>query len=267
MSRVLVIEDRPQRRASGALAREGFTVFTALGVDEAIQSVDSLQPAMVLFEVTSPTHRVLQTCELIRAGYSHTPIIVLSGQCKERDAVAAFTAGADSVVCEPVGQHELIARVRALLRRAPVTRDREGDVLVVGPISLDRGRREVLVNGTVVALPRREFEIAEVLMREAGRVVPRAAIVRELWGSMRDTKSLDVQVGRLRSRLAAAGGGRCIVTVRGVGFRFATSNELAPQIRRAEIDLRNLETAAAGAMRFDIDLVDEMTEFEEPAQR
>jgi two-component system response regulator RegX3 len=240
MARVLVIEGRDQQRASGVLTSEGFTVFTALGTDEALMAVESLRPDLVLLEVESPAIRVQQMCETIRV-VSATPIVILSAHCAEREAVAAFGAGADSVVVEPVGGYELVARIRALLRRAPPVVEGETDVVDVGPVRLDRARRELLVSGELVAVPRREFEIAEVLMREAGRVVARDAIVRELWGSMRDTKSLDVQVGRLRTRLARAGAGSCIVTVRGVGFRFATADELEPGVPVEQIDLRTIE--------------------------
>jgi two-component system response regulator RegX3 len=227
MAGVLVIEGNASPRVSTLLSEHSFTVMTAVETGEAVDAVNTFQPAAVVIEVASPSSRVVQMCSAIRAATT-TPVIVLSGPCSERDAIAAFGAGADSVVIEPVGGHELVARVRALLRRVPGDSEPNHDVIAVGPITLDRARRVLSVFGKAVAVPRREFDIAELLMCEAGRVVARAILVRELWGSMRDTKSLDVQVGRLRGRLTAAVGQPCIFTVRGVGFRFASSDELDP---------------------------------------
>jgi two-component system response regulator RegX3 len=157
----------------------------------------------------------------------------------------AFESGADTVLSEPVGPHELVARVRALLRRRPAEPENSSDVVVVGPIALDRGRREITVDGQLVRVPRREFEIAEILLASAGRTVSRSVIVRELWGTMRDTKSLDVQVGRLRSRLAAAGAPNAIVTIRGVGFRVLADEELERAVHlRETIELDQIDARA-----------------------
>jgi two-component system response regulator RegX3 len=211
--------------------------------------LDTFAPELVALEVRTPDARALHACRLIRAATT-TPLLVLSDRCSERDSVAAFSAGADSVVTEPVGAHELVARARALMRRAPDLPEASDDLVVVGPIVLDRARREITVRDELVVVPRREFEIAELLMSEAGRVVTRARIVRDLWGAMRDTKSLDVQVGRLRARLSAASGRACIVTVRGVGFRFATADELEEEAPSGVVDIET-----AGDAPNDADLV------------
>jgi DNA-binding response OmpR family regulator len=261
MARVLVIEGGARQRASTLLTAEGFTVFTAVGTQEATEVVEGLRPDVVLVEVDSPTVRILEMCDALRAE-SATPIVVVSGQCPESAAVAAFAAGADSVVIEPVGPHELVARVRAVLRRAPRAPEVANDVIAIGPVRLDRARRELSVDGELIMVPRREFEIAEVLMREAGRVVTRDVLVRELWGTMRDTKSLDVQVGRLRTRLSRAGAGKCIVTVRGVGFRFATAEEMDADVA-TELDVRLVATP--GEPEITIDLVGETTAIESSA--
>ncbi|HEX5586350.1 MAG TPA: response regulator transcription factor [Acidimicrobiia bacterium] len=224
MSRILVIEVGREPGASALLASEGFTVLTACDRGEALECLASFRPELLLVEVDAPRGRAIDTCKVLRAA-TVAPIVMVSGQCPEREAVAAFAVGVDSLVLGPVGPHELVARLRALLRRLPPEPEDTGDVIVVGGIVLDRARRELRVRGELVPIPRREFDIAEILMREVGRVVPRAVIVRELWGSMRDTKSLDVQVGRLRARLAAAEGVRRIVTVRGLGFRFVGDDE------------------------------------------
>jgi DNA-binding winged helix-turn-helix (wHTH) protein len=122
-----------------------------------------------------------------------------------------------------------------VLRRNPPAAEVTTDSIVVGPIVLDNARRELFVHGTPIRVPRREFDIAELLMRDAGRVVTRQKIVRELWGTVRDTKSLDVQVGRLRSRLASAEGRRRILTVRGVGFRFLVDDD--PELEPVDLTL------------------------------
>jgi DNA-binding response OmpR family regulator len=241
MARILVIEGRDGKRASTLLTDEGFTVMTAVETGEAIEALTVFGPDVVVAEVATAGVRVQDLCGAIRQAAS-TPVLVLSGPCSERDAVAVFGAGADSVVIEPVGSHELVARVRALARRIPADAGGLEEAITIGPIRLDLARRELSVGGAGVQLPRREFDIAELLMRDAGRVVPRRVIVRELWGSMRDTKSLDVQVGRLRSRLGKAVGAPCIVTVRGLGFRFTSEGELKEALGDAfEVDLVTYE--------------------------
>jgi len=239
---MMVIERSARLRVSALLVAEGFTVVTAVETREAAEVIETFPLDGVVLEVDALRSEVAVTCGVLRAA-SPIPIAVLTGPFTERDAVDVFTAGADSVIGEPVGSHELVARVRALLRRAPLTPAEKLDELVVGPIVLDRARRELFVRGELVALPRREFDIAEFLMRAPGRVVTRQNIVRELWGSMRDTKSLDVQVGRLRNRLAAVEGWRRIETVRGVGFRFLGDDE---------IDLRDPEGLPSGRVSLSV---------------
>jgi two-component system response regulator RegX3 len=234
MARVLVVEQREVPRAATLLESEGFTVVTAVYERESLSVVDAFAPDLVLVESVAPTRSVLELCASLRAS-GPIPIALISGPCSERDAVAAFTCGIDGLVIEPVGHHELIARIRALLRRVPAPVDDHGDHVIVGPIHLDSARRELSVNGEQIRIPRREFDIAELLMREAGKVVSRQTIVRELWGVVRDTKSLDVQVGRLRARLFAVEGRRRIVTVRGVGFRFLPDDD--PELEAVQFDL------------------------------
>jgi DNA-binding response OmpR family regulator len=218
MTRILVIERREAARAGVVLEREGFVVCTSLQPHETTTAIASFRPELVLVETTVPHASDLDLCAATRAA-SAAPIVLLAHSCTERDAIAAFTAGVDMLVREPVGDHELVARVRAQVRRAPRAPEPEPDTIAVGRITLDRAKRELAVDGEVVRLPRREFDIAELLMSNAGRVVSRNEIVRQIWGSLRDTKSLDVQVGRLRMRLAVAEGRRRIVTVRGIGYR------------------------------------------------
>ena len=228
MNRVLVVERRERAATATTLETEGFTVMTAINPTEAIAAVAAFRPDVVVVDATVPDPGTVSVCLGIRSAMAG-PIVLFTGPCPERATLAAFEAGVDSVVVGPTGTHELVARVRALLRRLPVVTEESGDVLTVGPVVLDRARRELFVHGQEVRAPRREFDIAEVLMRDAGRVVPRRQLVHELWGTVRDTKSLDVQVGRLRHRLAEIEGVQRIVTVRGVGFRFLTDEALADE--------------------------------------
>jgi DNA-binding response OmpR family regulator len=261
MTRLLVVERREHPRAAALLEAEGFTVVTAIQQREAAIAVDSFRPDGILVEAVSPSTAVLELCAGLRNEVA-VPLMLLCGPSPERDAVAAFGAGVDSLVVEPVGRHELVARMRALIRRAPAALAPDADRITVGPIVLDAARRELFVNGELVRVPRREFDIAEILMRDAGRVVTRQRIVHELWGSLRDTKSLDVQVGRLRTRLAAVEGWRRIVTVRGVGFRLLVDDEPAPPApavvrldaaTRLEIELAAPRSDAGVEMPDDVD--------------
>jgi DNA-binding response OmpR family regulator len=227
MAQILVVERREPGRASALLEREGFTVVTSMNPTETSTVLAGFRPDLVVVEAIAPSIPVLHLCGAIR-GATEAPMVLLTDPCSEGDAIAAFGFGVDTLIREPVGDHEFVARVRAQLRRAPASHPVELDTITVGPIVLDRARREVSVAGRAVRLPRREFDIAELLMRDAGRVVSRDRIVRALWGSVRDTKSLDVQVGRLRTRLADVEGRRRIVTVRGVGYRFLLDGD--PQL-------------------------------------
>jgi DNA-binding response OmpR family regulator len=219
MASVLVVEKRRRPVVAHLLEGADLAVVTALVAQEAVSALGSLRPDLVLVEADQPTAEVLDLCVILRAS-TRGPIALLTGPCGEREAVAALTSGIDTLILEPVGQHELISRVRALLRRAPAVPSERSRCIVVGPIELDVDRRELRVFGEKIDVPRREFDIAQMLMENAGRVVSRQALIRAYWGSARGTKSLDVQVGRLRSRLVAAEGRRRILTVRGIGYRF-----------------------------------------------
>ena len=215
------------------------------GVAERLHEV---RPDLVLFH-NLPIHAVTRTCEAVHAE-GRIPVIALSASLRENDVVGGLQAGVDAFVADSIGDRELIARARALLRRVvrrsspPAVLD---DLLVAAPVALDRASRLVTVDGRSVAMPRREFDILELLMRSAPRTVTRAVLLRELWDTSPDSQTLDVQVRRLRARLADASGGRhLIVTVRGVGYRFVAPSDPSPSGAGvpAEIDL----TEAAGAV-------------------
>lgn len=227
MGHVVVVEERDEPRLGSLLAREGIAFASAPATLDVVRKlVRTDEPDLVVLEVTSITQTALRLCQSLQSEVPHVAVTVFAVRANERDVVEAYGAGAMTVVIEPVGSHELIARVRATLRRMPSRWAPVGERIVVGPVTLDRARREVAVHGELIALPRKEFEIAQVLMENAGGVVTKAQLVRALWGSPRDTKTLDVQVGRLRAKLVAAEGVQRIRTVRGLGFRFVTDEDL-----------------------------------------
>jgi len=254
-TRILEVCDDARCGLARALASEGWVVERARGAD-GFDPVERFAPALVLFHSTDPL-AIVPLCTGLRAR-SSVAIVVLSVSNSETDAISCLRAGADAYLLEPIGPRELIARMRALMRRTS-HQQTPIDVIVVGPVTLDRAGRHVWVRDRRVTMPRREFDILEVLMREAGRIVTRDALVRELWGAPRDTATLDVQVRRLRSRLVAEEGRSRIVTIRGVGYRFATefdapADDDVPSLRLdeeggdLEIDLRDApDRAVIGA--------------------
>jgi two-component system response regulator RegX3 len=223
---ILVVDDEQSYRDALAVAlqREGFLVETAADGAEAIVRFDTAKPALVLLDLMLPKISGIDVCRELRAR-SRVPIIMVTARNAEIDAVVGLEVGADDYVTKPFRLRELIARVRAALRRGPVDEvdaDRP-EVLEIGDIRLDAGRHEVFVRGTAVALPLKEFELLELLMANAGRVLTRDVLIDRIWGPnyFGDTKTLDVHIKRLRSKieLDPANPAR-IVTVRGVGYRY-----------------------------------------------
>jgi two-component system, OmpR family, response regulator RegX3 len=224
---ILVVDDEQSYRDALAVAlqREGFLVETAADGTEAIARFEAARPALVLLDVMLPKISGIDVCRELRAR-SRVPIIMVTARTGEIDAVVGLEVGADDYVTKPFRLRELIARVRAALRRGPVAdvEDEEhSDVIEVGDVRLDAGRHEVYVSGAPVALPLKEFELLEILMTNAGRVLTRDVLIDRIWGPnyFGDTKTLDVHVKRLRSKIEAdpANPNR-IVTVRGVGYRY-----------------------------------------------
>lgn len=223
---ILVVDDEQSYRDAlqVALQREGFLVVTAADGMEAIARFDASKPALVLLDVMLPKMSGVDVCRELRTR-SKVPIIMVTARNSEIDAVVGLEVGADDYVTKPFRLRELIARVRAALRRVPIVDDDADhpEVIEVADIRLDAARHEVYVRGTPVALPLKEFELLEVLMANAGRVLTRDVLIDRVWGPnyYGDTKTLDVHIKRLRSKVEPdpAKPGR-IVTVRGVGYRF-----------------------------------------------
>jgi len=225
--RILVVDDEESYREalSVALQREGFIVETASDGTEALERFDASHPELVLLDVMLPRMSGIDVCRELRTR-SRVPIIMVTARNGEIDTVVGLEVGADDYVTKPFRLRELVARVRAALRRAPAAPnddDDSVDVLEEGDVRIDVGRHEVFVRGNLASLPLKEFELLELLMLNAGRVLTRDVLIDRVWGPnyYGDTKTLDVHVKRLRAKIEddPAHPSR-IVTVRGVGYRY-----------------------------------------------
>jgi len=225
MTRVLIVEDEPDLADPLAylLRREGYDVEVAEDGPAAIAAFQERGADIVLLDLMLPGMPGTEVCRQIRAG-SSVPIIMVTAKDSEVDIVVGLELGADDYVTKPYSSRELLARMRAVLRRyAQVEDDLEERVLRGGRVVLDIDRHTVEVDGEEISMPLKEFELLEVLMRNAGRVLTRGQLIDRVWGSdyFGDTKTLDVHVKRIRSRIEAdPGSPRMLMTVRGLGYRF-----------------------------------------------
>jgi two-component system response regulator RegX3 len=224
---ILVVDDEQSYRDAlrVALEREGFRVEVAVDGADALERFDATRPALVLLDVMLPRISGVDVCRQIRAK-SQVPIIMVTARNAEIDAVVGLEVGADDYVTKPFRLRELVARVRAALRRGRADDsgfDEHGEVLEVGEVRLDAARHEVALRGERVALPLKEFELLEILLANAGRVLTRDVLIDRVWGPnyYGDTKTLDVHVKRLRAKVEDdPAHPERIVTVRGVGYRY-----------------------------------------------
>jgi two-component system, OmpR family, response regulator RegX3 len=229
---LLIVDDEPSYRdaLSSALRNEGFGVDVAADGIEALERFDAHPPDLVLLDVMLPRLSGVDVCRRIRER-SQVPIIMLTARDSELDTVVGLEVGADDYVAKPFRVRELVARIRAVLRRAeqraaPAAAATSGDAITIGDVSLDPARHEVRVGGEPVHLPRKEFELLEILMLNAGFVVTRDALIDQVWGAdyVGDTKTLDVHVKRVRAKIERdADSPRRLATVRGVGYRFEST--------------------------------------------
>jgi two-component system response regulator RegX3 len=223
---VLVVEDEASfvEALTIGLGREGFLVKVARDGAEALGVFDSVRPDLVLLDVMLPKVNGLDVCRELRAK-SRVPIIMVTAKGGEIDTVVGLEVGADDYVTKPYRIRELVARIRAVLRRAPG--DRAGDLspasVQVGDVALDPDEHLVTVAGTAVAMPLKEFELLHLLLANAGRVLPRETLIDRVWGSdyVGDTKTLDVHIKRLRAKVEPdPAAPRRIVTIRGLGYKY-----------------------------------------------
>jgi two-component system response regulator MprA len=222
---VLIAEDDDEIRHAleRILGFEGYRTLVATDGAAALSSVVEHGPDVIVLDVMMPYVDGLAVCRRLRERGNRTPILMLTARHEVSDRVAGLDAGADDYMPKPFDLEELLARLRALLRRVA---DPDEDVLAAGPLRLDVRRRALTSNGGAVDLTRTEFSILELLMRNDGIVLERSTIYDRVWGYDfgSSSRSLDVHVGYLRRKLEADGSPRLIETVRGVGFVLRSDN-------------------------------------------
>lgn len=225
MTKILIVEDEEALSDPLAflLGREGFqTVVVDNGLD-ALPAFEREGADLVLLDVMLPGMPGTEVCRKLRE-VSSVPIIMLTAKDSELDKVFGLELGADDYVTKPYSARELIARIRAVLRRRSAEPDMPTDaVLTGGPVRMDIDRHVVTVNGEEVPMPLKEFELLEILLRNVGRVMTRGQLIERVWGAdyVGDTKTLDVHIKRLRSKIEPdSSAPRYVVTVRGLGYKF-----------------------------------------------
>ena len=225
MTRVLLVEDEPDLADPLAylLGREGFEVEIADDGEKALRLFQEQGADVILLDLMLPGIPGTEVCRQIRA-HSQVPIVMLTAKDSEVDIVVGLELGADDYVTKPYSLRELLARMRAVLRRsAQPEEDYEEHVLEGGRVTLDIDRHTVAVDGEQISMPLKEFELLELLMRNTGRVLTRGHLIDRVWGSdyFGDTKTLDVHIKRIRSRIEETPSKpTMLVTVRGLGYRF-----------------------------------------------
>ncbi|MEV4412688.1 response regulator transcription factor [Catellatospora sp. NPDC049609] len=225
MSRVLVVEDEESfsDALSYMLRKEGFEVSVAATGTAALTEFDRTGADIVLLDLMLPEMSGTEVCRQLRQR-SHVPIIMVTARDSEIDKVVGLEIGADDYVTKPYSPRELVARIRAVLRRQSTdVVEVAGGTLAAGPVRMDVERHVVTVDGAPVQLPLKEFELLELLLRNAGRVLTRGQLIDRVWGAdyVGDTKTLDVHVKRLRSKIEPEPSTpRYLVTVRGLGYKF-----------------------------------------------
>jgi two-component system response regulator RegX3 len=226
---VLLVEDEHSfvEALTVGLKREGFRVQVAQDGAEALELFDVVRPDLVLLDVMLPKISGIDVCRELRRR-SQVPIIMVTAKGSEIDTVVGLEVGADDYVTKPYRLRELVARMRAVLRRRSAdltTSPSSGEVLEVGDVRLDPERHEVEVRGVQVRLPLKEFELLEILLANAGRVLPRETLIDRVWGAdyVGDTKTLDVHIKRLRTKVEEDPSlPSRIVTIRGLGYKYDT---------------------------------------------
>ncbi|MGV9196840.1 response regulator [Arcanobacterium canis] len=227
MTKILVVDDEPTYRETLEfnLSRDGFEVATAASGPQAVVEFRSFQPDLIVLDLMLPQMSGEDVFRKIR-NESDVPVIMLTAKDSEIDRVVGLELGADDYVTKPYSYRELLARIRAILRRiekaAEVVSEQTRQVLRAGTVELDPDAHEVRVDGEPVAMPLREFELLKLLMENANRVLTRTQIFDALWGIdyIGDPKTLDVHVKRIRAKIEAdPANPRRLVTVRGLGYK------------------------------------------------
>jgi two-component system response regulator RegX3 len=225
MTKILIVEDEASfsEALEFLLGKEGFEVTVAEDGQQAVDKFAKEGADLILLDLMIPVISGIEVCRIIRST-SQVPIIMLTAKDAEIDKVVGLELGADDYVTKPYSSRELIARIKAVLRRGTVDESTDGDSDVhnVAGIKLDIGKHQVTINGEVVALPLKEFELLEFLMRNAGRVLTRSQLIDRVWGGdyYGDTKTLDVHIKRLRAKIEADPANPVLIqTIRGLGYK------------------------------------------------
>jgi two-component system response regulator RegX3 len=228
MTKILIVEDESSfsEALSFLLGKEGYDVAVAATGTDAIKQFNENGADLILLDLMIPEVSGVEVCKTIRTT-SQVPIIMLTAKDSEIDKVVGLELGADDYVTKPYSSRELIARIKAVLRRGSsedVTP--ENGIHSVAGIRLDTGKHQVTVNGTLISLPLKEFELLEFLMRNSGRVLTRTQLIDRIWGGdyYGDTKTLDVHIKRLRSKIEADPANPVLIqTIRGLGYKLETN--------------------------------------------
>ncbi len=224
MTRILIVEDETSLSEPLAylLTREGYETTVAADGLAALAEFDRAGADLVLLDLMLPGLPGTEVCRELRQR-SAVPIIMLTAKDSEVDIVVGLELGADDYVTKPYSTRELLARIRAVMRRQTDASDLDEAILSAGTVRMDVEKHQVTVDGNVVAMPLKEFELLELLLRNAGRVLTRGQLIDRVWGAdyFGDTKTLDVHVKRIRSKIEPdPANPRLLVTVRGLGYRF-----------------------------------------------
>jgi two-component system response regulator RegX3 len=224
VTRVLVVEDEESisDAVSFMLRKEGFEVSVAGTGPAAIEEFDRAGADLVLLDLMLPGISGTEVCRQLRSR-SNVPVIMLTAKDGEIDKVVGLELGADDYITKPFSMRELIARIRAVLRRGGEAEELLPGVVEAGPVRMDVERHTVTISGAATPMPLKEFDLLELLLRNSGRVLTRGQLIDRVWGSdyVGDTKTLDVHVKRLRAKVEPdPAQPRHIVTVRGLGYKF-----------------------------------------------
>jgi two-component system, OmpR family, response regulator RegX3 len=224
MTRVLVVEDEESfsDALSYMLRREGYEVEIAATGPDALSAFDRSGADLVLLDLMLPGLSGTEVCRELRSR-SHVPIIMVTARDTEVDKVVGLELGADDYVTKPFSSRELVARIRAVMRRGIEPEDLMTSIVEAGPVRMDVERHVVSVDGQQISMPLKEFDLLELLLRNAGRVLTRGQLIDRVWGAdyVGDTKTLDVHVKRLRAKIEPdPANPKYLVTVRGLGYKF-----------------------------------------------
>ena len=229
MTRILLVEDEPSlsEPLTFLLEREGYSVTVAADGPAALEEFDASGADLILLDLMLPGIPGTEVCREIRTR-SSVPIIMLTAKDSEIDVVVGLELGADDYVTKPYSSRELIARIRAVTRRRGEGGSEDPNILNAGRVRMDIERHTVSVGGADINMPLKEFELLELLLRNAGRVLTRGQLIDRVWGSdyFGDTKTLDVHIKRIRSKIETEPSEpTMLLTVRGLGYRFEDDSQ------------------------------------------